>query len=181
MVSPARAGQLLAAAGLGQAVDQIGARLGVQNIPGLGFAMKAGSSLNRMCVFVIGVHLNREIIGRINELGQQREIGAIAREATRANQIRAIFQRQIGQAAPGVRAANNKILLVDLPRFGQIGWRIDQTKPGAKRAATPDPAIQPALQAQRGKALHLYDPFVSTIQLTLLRRRCACGSKVLPI
>src|SRR5581483_11161827 len=107
-----------------QAVDQLGAGLGMQNVPGLGFAMEASCGLDRVGVGVVGVNLDRKGVAGVDEFGQQREIGAAAGKVLRADQRRALLARQLGQRAAGVGSIGDAIMLVHLPRLGQVVGRV---------------------------------------------------------
>ena len=70
------------------------ARLSGQNVPHLGFAARSGAFHGQ---FVVGVNLNREVAGGVDDFYQQGEVGVVAFGHCRAEQTGAVFTAEISE------------------------------------------------------------------------------------
>jgi len=99
-----------------------GSRLGAHDVPRLGLAGIAQAQAPR--VLVAGVQVSRQPLVAVQELDQQREVGAVARADFLAHQPGAELSHQRVQGAPSQRAVGNCGLLGsvvrDFPTLGDI-------------------------------------------------------------
>ena len=105
-----------------------GVRRGVEEEPRFGLAEGAGSD-HPLGLLVVGVNLDRQPVGAIEDLGQQREAPAVAAVDCLSEQRTAALGRQIGELPPGQRAVYHDALAVGEPRFSDRRLRGAQELP----------------------------------------------------
>ncbi len=118
---------------------------GVQDVPGLGLA--EGAQALAAGVPVVGVDLDRQVLGGVDELDQQGELVAVARAHRRSHEGLSELLRQAGQAPPGQRSRAHDALgprqggdLEGLPHRGPRGQVLAEAL--AEAAAAPDGGAQ---------------------------------------
>ena len=101
-----------------QPIDDLGAVVGLQDIPRLGFAETAVLMLSG--VLVVGVDLHGELILRVDELGEQRETHAEDLGGPRADQRLAVLVHERAERLAGVGGVERDGISRRLPRLADL-------------------------------------------------------------
>jgi hypothetical protein len=87
-------------AGLAEAVNNLGSRICVYDVPCLGFAMKASRSLARMSVEIIGIDLHGWVIGSVDKFYQPEKILANVRVPLRSRFVLFSARYRVSRCLP---------------------------------------------------------------------------------
>ena len=133
----------------------LGAHIGFEHIPHLGFSHTAMPFLRQ---FVIGMHLDGEVLARVNELNEQREFVAELLIDTVADEESFIFVNELGEVETEIDVPNDTALHsyglmtgygTDLPGLTDIGLSREDTFERGYLVTSPDHGAEIGLELVR--------------------------------